>query len=153
MNLSVQKRIAAQVLDCGVNRVWINVEKADEVSMAITREDIRRLVEKGIIVKKQVEGISRHRARKRHEQRKKGRRRGHGTLKGAKYSRVPRKRRWINTIRPLRKELKELYSGKLISTPVYRKLYRMATGGAFRSVGYMKSYMKDRDMMEGGRQL
>ncbi len=150
MNLSVQKRIASEVLDCGVNRVWIDNDKADEVSMAITRDDIRRLVEKGIISKRQEEGISRHRARHRHEQRKKGRRRGHGTMKGPKYSRVPRKRRWINTIRPLRKALKEMYDEQEVTTAVYRKLYRMATGGAFRSVEYMKSYMKDHGMYEKG---
>ena len=150
MNLSVQKRIASEVLDCGVNRVWIDNAKADEVSMAITREDVRRLVDKGIISKRQEEGISRHRARHRHEQRKKGRMRGHGTMKGPKYSRVCRKRRWINTIRPLRKALKEMYDEQEITTAVYRKLYRMATGGAFRSVEYMKSYMKDHGLYEKG---
>lgn len=148
MNLSVQRRIASEVLDCGVNRVWLDSSKAEEISMAITREDIRNLVNKGIIKKKQEEGISRHRARKRHIQKKKGRRRGHGTFKGPKFSRYPKKRRWINTIRPLREELKGLYQDNSISTEVYRKLYRMATGGAFRSVEYMKSYMKDHGMVE-----
>jgi len=148
MNLSVQRRIASEVLDCGANRVWLDSSKAEEISMAITREDVRNLVSKGIIKKKQEEGISRHRARKRHIQKKKGRRRGHGTFKGPKFSRYPRKRRWINTIRPLRQELKDLYKEDTISTEVYRKLYRMATGGAFRSVDYMKSYMKDHGMVE-----
>jgi large subunit ribosomal protein L19e len=71
-------------------------------------------------------------------------------MKGPKYSRVPRKRRWINTIRPLRRALKELYDEEAITTTVYRKLYRMATGGAFRSVEYMKSYMADHDMYQKG---
>jgi large subunit ribosomal protein L19e len=152
MNLSVQKRIASEVLGCGINRVWIDNAKADEVAMAITRDDIRRLVDKGIITQKQEEGICRHRARFRHEQRKKGRRRGHGTMKGPKFSRVPRKRRWINTIRPLRESLKEMHDGEEITTAVYRKLYRMATGGAFRSVEYMKSYMADHSMYQGGKE-
>ena len=149
MNLSVQKRMAAEVMDCGVNRVWIDPEKSEEISMAITREDIRKLVEKNVIKKKPEVGISRHRARKRHIQRKKGRQRGHGTFKGPKYSRYPRKRRWIKTIRPLRRNLKALYDEGTITTGVYRRLYRMATGGVFRSVDYMHSYMKDHDMYKG----
>jgi large subunit ribosomal protein L19e len=153
MDLSVQRRIASEVLSCGVNRVWMDSSKSEEIRMAITREDVRGLIGKGVIKKKQEDGISRHRARKRHDQRKKGRRRGHGTFKGSKYSRYPKKRRWIDTIRPLRNELKKLYSDDEISTTVYRKLYGMATGGAFRSVEYMKSYMADHDMItqEGGK--
>jgi len=149
MNLSVQRRIASEVLGCGLNRVWMDSSKAEEIRMAITREDIRGLVNKGVIKKKQEEGISRHRARKQHIQKKKGRRRGHGTFKGSKFSRYPKKRRWIDTIRPLRRELKRLYSADEISTNVYRKLYGMATGGAFRSVEYMKSYMTDHEMIKG----
>ncbi|MHC1605358.1 MAG: 50S ribosomal protein L19e [Candidatus Methanofastidiosia archaeon] len=151
MNLRVQRRIASEVLDCGVNRIWINPGKAEEVGMAITREDVRKLISRGIIKKKQEEGISRYRAQKRHEQRKKGRRRGHGTLKGPKFSRYKKKRRWINTIRPLRRELQNLYRERKLSTPIYRKLYRMAAGGAFRSVLYMKSYMTDHEMVKGRR--
>jgi large subunit ribosomal protein L19e len=44
MNLRSQRRLAAVILECGVNRIWIDPEKADEVSMAITREEIRKLV-------------------------------------------------------------------------------------------------------------
>ena len=150
MNLEVQRRIASEVLECGLNRVWMDSSKAEEIGMAITREDIRNLVEKGLIKKKQEEGVSRHRARKRHIQKKKGRRRGHGTFKGPKFSRYPKKRRWIDTIRPLRRELKELYGNDNITTEVYRKLYGMATGGAFRSVEYMKTYMADHDMVKEG---
>jgi len=153
MNLSVQRRIASEVLECGINRVWMDASKSEEIRMAITREDVRGLVNKGVIKKKQEEGISRHRARKRHIQKKKGRRRGHGTFKGPKFSRYPKKRRWIDTIRPLRKELKKLYSDDDISTEVYRKLYGMATGGAFRSVEYMRTYMADHSMLkeDGGK--
>ncbi|HHN81049.1 MAG TPA: 50S ribosomal protein L19e [Methanomicrobia archaeon] len=151
MDLKVQKRIASDVLGCGLGRIWIDPDKAEEVSMAITRQDIRRLVSNGVIKKKQENGISRHRARKNHLQRKRGRRRGHGTLKGPKFSRYSRKERWMNTIRPLRRELKRMYGDEEITTPSYRKLYRMATGGAFRSIEYMKTYMKDHNLYEGGR--
>ena len=44
MNLSSQRRLASAVLDCGVHRVWIDPERTDEVSMAITRAEIRALI-------------------------------------------------------------------------------------------------------------
>ena len=49
MNLTSQRKLAATVLECGVNRVWIDPERADEVSMAITRAEIRKLIKDNII--------------------------------------------------------------------------------------------------------
>lgn len=49
--LKMQRRIAAELLKCGENRVWIDPEKVDEVASAITREDIRRLIKEGVIRK------------------------------------------------------------------------------------------------------
>ena len=40
MNLTTQKRLAASILKVGLNRVWIDPERMEEVSMAITRERI-----------------------------------------------------------------------------------------------------------------
>ena len=94
-NLTKQRRLAADILKVGVERVWIDPEAAEEVSSAITREDIRKLIEEGIIKRKQKKGVSRGRARERARKRKLGRRRGHGSRKGTKYARLPRKRQWI----------------------------------------------------------
>lgn len=151
MNLRVQKRLAAQILKCGEGRVWIDGNSASEISMAITREDIRKLIESGKIKKKQEEGISRHRARERHEKRKKGRMSGFGSRKGKINARYPKKRKWINTIRPLRRNLTELRESKNIDKVSYRKLYRMAKGGAFRSVSYMNTYIKEHGLMSDKR--
>ena len=51
MNLSAQKRMAAEILKCGQNRVYIDPYLIEEVKMAITREDIRNLIKEGIIQK------------------------------------------------------------------------------------------------------
>ncbi|HOM95909.1 MAG: 50S ribosomal protein L19e [Candidatus Methanofastidiosa archaeon] len=151
MDLSVQKRLAAQLLKCGEGRVWIDGKSASEVSMAITRDDVRKLINSGKIKKKPEVGISRHRARERHEKRKKGRMSGFGSRKGKSTARYPRKRRWINTIRPLRRALNDLRESKNIDKISYRKLYRMAKGGAFRSVSYMNTYIKERGLMSEKR--
>ena len=44
MSLKSQRRLAAEILKIGKNRVWIDPERIDEVEVAITREEIRKLV-------------------------------------------------------------------------------------------------------------
>lgn len=147
MNLTTQKRLAAEILKVGINRVWIDPERVDEVSTAITRESIKQLIKDGAIKPRPKRGISSYRSKKIKEQKKKGRRKGKGSIKGAKGARRPRKREWISTIRALRKDLKEMRDKRQINKTTYRKLYKMAKGGAFRSKSYMKTYARDHDML------
>ena len=49
-NLSGQRRLAAEILKVGLNRVWIDPERIDDVDGAITREEIRKLVHEKVIV-------------------------------------------------------------------------------------------------------
>ncbi len=79
MNLSSQKRMAAEVLDVGESRVWIDPDNLEDVEGAITKQDIRNLIDAGTIQKKEKKGVSRGRARERDTQRKKGRQSGHGS--------------------------------------------------------------------------
>lgn len=146
MNLRVQKRIASEVMNCGVHRVWLDTDRAEEISMAITREDIRNLIHRRLIKKKPEKATSRVRARKRALQRKKGRRKGHGKRKGTAHARIPKKSRWMQRIRPLRRELKKMRDTRYIEKSVYRRLYRMAKGGAFRSVAHLKTYVEEREL-------
>ena len=44
MSLKFVKRLAAQVMGIGESRVWIDPEKIERVSMAISREDVKRLI-------------------------------------------------------------------------------------------------------------
>lgn len=48
-DLSNQRKLASKVLECGLDRVWLNPEASEEIASAITREDIRGLIEKGTI--------------------------------------------------------------------------------------------------------
>ena len=147
MDISTQRRIAADVLDCGIDRVWIDPENLDEVKLAMTKDDIRRLIKEGIIAKKQKKGISKARTKKLKEQKRKGKRKGPGSRRGAKGARTPKKRKWINTIRPLRRLLKEFRDNGTIDRKTYRRLYRMAKGGAFRSRNHMLLYMRDHGIL------
>jgi large subunit ribosomal protein L19e len=151
MSLKAQKRMAAEVLKCGENRVYFDPYLIDEIKMAITREDIRNLVKEGIILKKYKQGNSKFRKNLRHERKKKGRSRGLGKRKGTKHARLPKKKRWMNRIRPQRRELKKLRDRKLITTATYRKLYRNAKGGMFNSVAQMNRYIKEKEFIRRGR--
>ncbi len=151
MSLKAQKRMAAEILKCGENRVYFDPYLIDEIKMAITREDIRNLVKEGIIIKKYKQGNSKYRKNQLHERKKKGRARGIGKRKGTKGARYPKKKKWMNRIRPQRRELKKLRDRKLIATATYRKLYKNAKGGMFTSVAQMNRYIKEKDLIRRGR--
>lgn len=146
MKLDVQKRLAAEVLGIGVRRVWLHPDYLDEISLAIRKEDIRKLISDGIIGKRYVKGISRGRARYIRKQKKKGQRRGPGSRKGGPNTRLSSKRRWINKIRPLRRHLKELKESGKIDISVYRELYLKAKGNMFRSVSHLDTYIRDKKL-------
>lgn len=148
VDLANQKRLASEILGVGQTRVWINPEKLEDVAKAITREDIRGLIEQGVIKRKPTRGISRGRARERALKRAKGRRRGPGSRKGAKGARSPRKEQWMKRIRALRKRLKELRDAAKISRGIYRKLYLKAKGGEFRSVAHLNAHLKSQGLLK-----
>jgi large subunit ribosomal protein L19e len=139
--------MAANIMKVGLNKVWFDDEDLDEIAGAVTREDVKRLIARGSIQKKQTVGSSRARANKLKRQKEKGRRRGHGSRKGAKHATVTSKRKWIKTIRPIRMKLKELRAAGSIDRSIYRKTYMMAKGGMFRSKAYLESYLKEHKMM------
>ncbi|EHK02106.1 50S ribosomal protein L19e, partial [Candidatus Haloredivivus sp. G17] len=71
-DLKSQKRMAAEIMDVGKNRVRIDPEMQDKVSEAITRQDIRNLIEGGAISKKDEKGTSKARAKHNKKQKAKG---------------------------------------------------------------------------------
>lgn len=144
MNLSVQRRLAAEILDVGVNRIWFDPEKLEEISAAVTREDVRSLIKRGAIRVKPKVGISRARARELYEKKKRGKRRGLGSRKGKATARMPKKEKWMMRIRAIRAFLKHLRARRIITQNTYRKLYKMAKGGSFESVAYLRNYIREK---------
>lgn len=147
MKLDTKKKLAARILKVGVNRVWVDPARSTDVTSAITRDDIKRLIRQGAIKVKPEAGISRGRLRERTSKRKEGRRGGPGSRKGASGARTPRKATWIRTVRPLRLRLKELKKEGVVSPKDYRKLYLMIKGGAFRSKSHLETYLKERGIL------
>ncbi|MFH1821702.1 MAG: 50S ribosomal protein L19e [Methanobacteriota archaeon] len=148
MKLDTKKRLAADILKAGVNRVWIDPTRSVDVSSAITRDDIKGLIKQGAIKVKPEIGISRGRLRVRLLKRKVGRRGGPGTRKGASGARTPKKANWIKTVRPLRVKLKQLRKEGTIGQGEYRKLYLMVKGGSFKSKAHLESHLKERGILK-----
>lgn len=143
MPLKSQKKLIAKTFKVGKKRIKLNPEKQDKIKEAITRFDLRKLKGTAIIVEKKT-GVSRVRARKKHEQKKKGRQKGPGSKKGAKYSRIPKKELWMNKVRIQRDLIKELKIKSKITNEFYRKLYNMIKGGFFRSKVHLKLYITNK---------
>ena len=152
MKLKLQKRLAKVVAKAGGKRIKLDPSATTEIKEAITKADVRALISDGIITVKPASGVSRARARKRHIQKKKGRQKGHGKRKGKKTARTPRKRSWINKIRPQRAILKELKKKKLLDSKTYRMLYLRAKGGFFRSKRHLMLYLKQNELIKGGKE-
>jgi large subunit ribosomal protein L19e len=148
-DLKNQRRLAASLLKCGENRVWMDPDRVEEIAKAVSRSDIKVLIKGKVIRSKQIIGISSGRKKYIREQKKKGRRKGHGSRKGAKYARLSRKERWINTIRPIRAYLRELRDSKSIDRTTYRKYYLKAKGGEFKSKHHLKMHLISDGVLKG----
>lgn len=140
-DLKNQRRMAAAILGCGENRVWMNPEKLDEIAECITRADIRKAVDSGLIKAKAKNGTSKGRIRYIAGQKADGKRKGPGSRKGTANARVSFKSRWMATIRPIRDELKTLRDEGKISPSVYRLYYRRAKGGSYKSRSNLRQHM------------
>ena len=142
MNLRTQKELAAKILKVGISRV--RVENDPDVAEAITREDVRELIRAG-----PKKGPCSAPAKKRAEQKKKGRMKSRGSKKGTKNARKKDHDKWIERIRAIRRFLKELKEAGQIDNAAYRKLYRYASGGTFRSKKHVLMYIKDHELLKG----
>jgi len=148
MNIRSQKKLAAEIMKVGLSRVKIKPEGRNEVGEAITRNDIRNLIAKGIVTKVEKRGARRTDSKFRKEQKKRGRRKGQGGRKGAKYAKKSKKREWIDKVRPLRKLLRGLRDSGRLDRNNYRKLYSAVKGGSFRNKKHLYYYMKEHELLK-----
>lgn len=141
--MKIQKRLASQLMKASHKRIRFDNQRLVDIDEAITKMDIRILIDEKAIVKVQKKGISRSRARKIKRQKSKGKRKGVGSREGKAGARLPAKKSWMNKIRSQRVFLKELRDNGLISKETFRPCYRKAGGGFFRSKRHIKIYLED----------
>ena len=146
MSLKSQRRLAAQLLKAGTNRVWIDPNRIEDVEVAITRAEIRKLIHEGAIRQLPAKGVSRARARVLRKKKREGLRRGPGTREGSSTAKITKKDAWMLRIRALRRKLNEWKANRTIADDSYRQLYRRASSGTFSSIADMERYAKTHGM-------
>ena len=142
MSLRSQRRLASKILKVGENRVWIDSERISDVETAITREEIRKLINEGVIKAAPKKGTSRARVKILKIKKQKGLRRGPGTKEGASRAKISQKEAWMNKIRAIRKQLRMLKKERIITENTYRVVYRKAGSGIFDSIADVERYIK-----------
>ena len=142
-DLKAQKRLASDVLDVGKNKLWFDPDRQGDIAEAITREDIRELVDEGVVRAEEPQGNSRGRARERQQKRSYGHQKGAGSRKGKAGARQGDKENWQSRIRAQREHLRELRDEDDLEPSEYRDLYNKAGGGEFDSVADLDRFIDD----------
>ena len=148
MAMKTAKRIASQLLGVGVNKLIIAQKEMKKVAEALTREDIRSLIQSGAIKYRPLFGVCRVRARKKEKQKRKGRRRGTGSRKGRRSARQDTKGTWIMLVRAQRKFIRKMFHAEEITHETYRKIYSRIKGGFFtKGRSQILAYLKDNKLL------
>ena len=139
MSATTVKRLAADILKVGRNRIRIKEGNYTRAMEALTREDVRGLIDDGAIYSIRYVGPRTKPERKR---------KGTGKRKGKKFSRKSEKEGWMEQIRAQRKYLDALLKSGEVPAEYKRKVYLKIKGGSFRGKKALLTYLKENEMYD-----
>merc|ERR1712215_564076 len=132
-----QKLLAAGILKCGKSKVWLDPNEIGEIVQANSRQNIRKLIKDGLIIRKPNRIHSRARAREFKLARRKGRHMGTGKRRGTANARTPVKGLWMRRQRVLRRMLKRYRATNKID----KQLYHKCKGNVFKNKRVLMEYI------------
>ncbi|MFH1393880.1 MAG: 50S ribosomal protein L19e [Candidatus Micrarchaeota archaeon] len=135
MSMATIRRLAANILNVGERRIWINPGEVEEVKKMATRADVRDLISKGTVKKLPVKG------RKKVEKKK---RRGKGSKKGTTSG--EQKKRWMEKVRAQRRLFAAMVSSGALDQEK-RRIYSRIKSGLFRNKKAMLIYLKENKLI------
>merc|ERR1712176_971488 len=136
--LLLQKRLAAAVMKCGKNKVWLDPNENQNISNANSRHQVRRLIKDGLIIKKPTVVHSRARARANTEARRKGRHTGTGKRLGTANARMPVKLLWMRRQRVLRRLLAKYRKQEKLDKHIHKEKARRQRAAMFRAQAHVQ---------------
>ena len=132
MTIATVRRLAADIFHVGENKVRISPDGLKEAEGALTRSDVKGLIDKGIVKKLPNQGRA---------STAKTTRRGHGHRRGS--STQDSKKTWMMKIRAQRKFLASLVAANAVKKTDKRILYGKLKSGIFRNKRAFLLFLKD----------
>ncbi len=142
VNLRTKKRFVSRVTGVGIHRIRFDSDHLDDISDAITRDNIRSLITANTIKIKPIKGTSRGRAKtKKMQKRKRGT--TQGSKQGRKGAREGKKEVYVKKVRALRYLLKVAKDRKDITNKEFWTLYKKVGGNTVRNKAHLRSLMEE----------
>jgi large subunit ribosomal protein L19e len=135
MAIATIRRLAADIMRVGENKVRIAPDNVKEAEGALTRADVRGLIDKGIIIRLKPQGRASTRKK---ERRSVGKRRG---------IMIPEKEAWMMKVRAQRRLLRTLTADGALKKGTRRSVYGKVKSGIFRNKRAMLIYLKDNGLV------
>ena len=142
VNLKTKRQLVSRILGVGVDRIKFDPSYLDDVTDAITRDNIRSLITANVIEIKPIKGTSRGRAYFKKSQHKK-RSTKQGSKKGRKGARIGKKEVYVKRIRAMRHQLSVSKARKEITNESYWKLYKQVSGNQVRNLAHLRSLIEE----------